>query len=501
MPQERARPARSAGVLLHPTSLPGPFGIGDLGPAAYRWVDALRKSRQTWWQILPLGPTGYGDSPYQSFSAFAGNPNLISPEFLIQDGLLTSQDVAGVQFSSEGVDFGSVIQFKVRMLEQAWERFRSGAAAGLREAFDHFRAQHGSWLEDYALFRALKDKHGGACWQQWEKPFLVRQPEALAQARGELEGVVGLHQFQQFLFFRQWLNLKGYARQQGIRILGDLPIFVSSDSADVWANPNLFMLDEQRRPSAVAGVPPDYFSETGQLWGNPLYHWEAMKQTGYSWWVARLRTSLEQVDLVRIDHFRGFQAYWEIPAGMPTAQIGRWVEAPGEDLFAALKKDLGRLPLVAEDLGIITPEVEKLRNDWQLPGMRVLQFAFDKPENRYLPHHYDPNTVVYTGTHDNDTTHGWYATISENESRLLHRYVPNIKDIGWDLMRLAWSSVADYAIAPLQDVLSLGTEARMNLPGRPSGNWSWRFQEGMLTNAILDRLADLTELYSRGPAQ
>ncbi len=506
---------RSAGVLLHPTSLPGAYGIGDLGPAAYAWVDALKRAKQKWWQILPLGPTGYGDSPYQCFSAFAGNPYLVSPDRLMQDGLLKRSDLAGSSFPAERVDFGQVIQFKIKLLRRAWENFQAGSAPALRPDFDQFCPEQASWLDDFALFMALKDAHGGASWLDWEMELVLREPAALAKARDPLYAEIAEHKFRQFLFFRQWNALKAYAQAAGIRVIGDAPIFISSDSADAWAHPENFLLDERRRPTVVAGVPPDYFSKTGQLWGNPLYNWAALKQTGYRWWIERLRATLAQVDLVRIDHFRGFEANWEVPAGMPTAEKGRWVEGPGADLFEALRAAFGdpsaeftpseaegrraSLPIIAEDLGVITPEVDALRERFRLPGMRILQFAFGgATEDRFLPHHYERNTVVYTGTHDNDTTRGWYASTTEQERDFVRRYLGcDGHDVVWDLIRLAWMSVADYAIAPLQDLLDLGAEARMNLPGRASGNWGWRFVEGQLTGAVLDRLGELTELYAR----
>jgi 4-alpha-glucanotransferase len=346
---------------------------------------------------------------------------------------------------------------------------------------------------------ALKDAHGGKSWQEWQPEVVLRQPAALDEARRKLAKTVGLHKFRQFLFTRQWRAVKQYANDKGIRLIGDVPIFVSGDSADVWANPDLFQLDERRRPRVVAGVPPDYFSRTGQLWGNPLYDWQALKTSGYRWWIDRLRATLEQVDLIRLDHFRGFEAYWEIPAGMPTAEVGRWVPGPGADLFEALKAGLDGLPLIAEDLGIITPGVDALRDRFHLPGMRILQFAFGgATENRFLPHNYERHTVVYTGTHDNDTTRGWYATIAEHERDHVRRYLARDGgDIAWDLIRLAWMSVADLAVAPLQDVLNLATESRMNLPGRPAGNWGWRYQEHQLNPGTLDRVAELTTLYGR----
>jgi len=496
----KRRTQRSAGLLLHPTSLPGPYGIGDLGPNAYHWVDALAYARQTWWQILPLGPTGYGDSPYQCFSAFAGNPYLISPDKLLEDGLIQPADVAGLNFPAGRVDFGPVIKFKEKLLARAWEAFKAGAAPHLRAEFEQFKHAQASWLEDFALFLALKDAHGGDSWLTWDAPSRMRQARALQRARADYTDAIGLHEFRQFLFFRQWTALKRYANEKGVRLIGDVPIFVASDSSDVWANPELFQLDAERQPTVVAGVPPDYFSATGQLWGNPLYAWDAHKRTGYAWWIERMRATLAQVDLVRIDHFRGFEAYWEIPAGMPTAQVGRWVKGPGADLFEALRGALGALPVIAEDLGVITPEVDALRSCFDLPGMRVLQFAFGgATEDRFLPHNYETrNTVVYTGTHDNDTTVGWYAAITEQERDFVRRYLARDgSDIAWDLIRLAWMSVADYAITPVQDILGLGSEARMNTPGTPSGNWSWRLTENQLTRATLDRLGDLTTLYAR----
>ena len=492
---------RSAGVLLHPTSLPGPYGIGDLGPAARTWVDSLARAQQQWWQILPLGPTGYGDSPYQCFSAFAGNPNLISPQLLVDDGLLESGDVANVHFPAEHVDYGAIIPFKYGILAQAWERFQGGRAAALKEAFDSFKRTNAGWLDDYALFMALKEAHGGKSWHEWPAPLRARESKALAAARKELSQRMARHQFQQFLFFRQWRGLKQFANERGIRIIGDTPIFVSADSADVWANPELFFLDAQRKPTVVAGVPPDYFSATGQLWGNPLYNWEALAKTQYAWWVGRLREMLKQVDLIRMDHFRGFEAYWEVPAGAATAQNGRWVKTPGAALLETLRRELGQVPLIAEDLGIITPEVEALRDAYHLPGMRVLQFAFDgKSENPYLPHNYVANTVVYTGTHDNDTTRGWYQSSPEEIKDRVRRYLGrDARDITWDFIRLAWSSVADYAIVPLQDLLDLGREGRMNTPGRAENNWSWRFTEGAIQPGVLERLTELTHVYGRAP--
>ncbi len=490
---------RSAGVLVHPTSLPGPYGIGDLGPGAYGWIDVLVHARQKWWQILPLGPTGFGDSPYQCFSAFAGNPLLISPQLLVQDGVLNHGDLEGLKFSANIVDYGPVIAFKTRMLARAWEIFQTGRGGNLRGPFEDFCKKQAHWLDDYGLFMAIKQAQNGKGWLDWPAPLRRHDSVALAKAQQELASSVGSHKFRQFLFFRQWQAVRNYARERGIGIIGDIPIFVSSDSSDVWANPQLFMLDAERKPTHVAGVPPDYFSATGQLWGNPLYKWEALAGTGYAWWIARLRTMLELVDIIRLDHFRGFEAYWEIPADAPTAQTGRWVKGPGSALLRRLREVLGNLPIIAEDLGLITPEVEALRDEFNLPGMRILQFAFGGgPDNPYLPHNYTRRTVAYTGTHDNDTTRGWFATAPERERDYVRRYLGRDgNDIAWDLLRAAWSSVADLAIAPLQDVLSLDTTARMNLPGRPAGNWGWRYTADQITPWVMDRLAEMTSIYGR----
>ena len=495
-----ANPPRTAGLLLHPTSLPSPFGIGDLGPAAYAWIDALVRAKQTLWQILPLGPTGYGDSPYQCFSAFAGNPYLVSPQQLVEDGLLDAKDFGPAIFPGEHVEFGPVINFKNHLLNQTWEAFQRGRGAALRPEFERFIQDEAGWLDDYALFMALKDSYQGRGWQDWPDPAKLRHASFLKSAKSDLAKAVGLHQFRQFLFFRQWQRLKTYANQRGIKIIGDIPIFVSGDSADVWSAPQFFALDAQRKPTLVAGVPPDYFSATGQLWGNPHYDWEALEKAGFSWWVARFKATFKLVDIVRLDHFRGFEAYWEIPAGSPNAVNGRWVKAPGRALLQMLRKTFGGLPIIAEDLGVITPEVDAMRRRFDLPGMRILQFAFaDDWRNRFLPHNFDRNTVVYTGTHDNDTTWGWYRTAPEKDRDHVRRYLA--KDGGdatWDLIRLAWASVARYAIAPLQDVLNLGTEARMNFPGKAQGNWAWRFQQQQLNPWLLDRLAEMTQLYGRG---
>jgi 4-alpha-glucanotransferase len=499
MTRSKSLSPRSAGLLLHPTSLPGPYGIGDLGPAARAWVDTLVRTRQTWWQVLPLGPTGYGDSPYQSTCTFAGNPLLISPDRLVEEGLLQRSDIKDPHLPADRVEYQPVTDFKRGLLKRAWDQFRSGAAQGYRGPFEEFCARHASWLDDFSLFLALKEENGNRSWTEWPQELVRREPGPLGAARGRLSDAIGQHRFHQFLFFRQWQDLRRYAHDRGVQLVGDIPIFVSPDSSDVWANPKLFQLDDRRRPRVVAGVPPDYFSRTGQLWGNPLYDWDALRSTGYSWWIARLQATLALVDVLRLDHFRGFEAYWEIPAGNLTAEVGRWVKAPGVDFLTRARTVLGGLPLIAEDLGLITPEVEAMRDQFGLPGMRILQFAFSDSKNPYLPHNFVPRTVVYTGTHDNDTTLGWFATLPDNERGFLRRYLPQASGgtIAWDLIRLAWGSVANYAIAPLQDLLSLPTEARMNLPGKAEGNWRWRFRSEMLTPEILDRLADFTDTYNR----
>lgn len=491
---------RSSGVLLHPTSLPGPFGIGDLGPAAYQWVETLAAMRQSWWQILPLGPTGAGDSPYQSFSAFAGNVDLLSPELLERDGLVTSRMWAGKSFPEGRVDYPAVTPFKAALLREAWNAFRGGSAGELKAEFEAFVARESSWLNDYALFTAIREALGGKATTEWPSDLLRRKPVALAAIEKELVTEVQMHRFGQYLFDRQWDALKQYAAERQVRIIGDAPIFVALDSADVWANPGEFLLDAELQPKVVAGVPPDYFSADGQHWGNPIYDWKRMAANGYSWWIARVQRQLRQVDLIRLDHFRGFRQAWHIPAGEKTAKNGTWVDGPGRDLFAAMKANLGGLPLIAEDLGLITPDVDELREAFDLPGMKVLQFALDTPKNPYWPHNFVPRSACYTGTHDNETTNGWWATLDHRARHYLSEYLGHpVQDAAWALLRLAWSSVSEIAIAPLQDVLSLGAEARMNTPGIAEGNWRWRFRRDQFQHGIIERLAGLTELYNRLP--
>ncbi|MCI0568912.1 MAG: 4-alpha-glucanotransferase [Acidobacteria bacterium] len=489
---------RSSGVLLHPTSLPGPHGIGDLGPLAHAWVDFLAEAGCSLWQVLPLGPTGFDNSPYQSFSAFAGNPYLISPELLQAEGLLEPQAAGGASFPSDRVDFSALIPWKVRRLDAAFGKYRETGSTKLRAEFEAFRSAHAVWLDDFSLFMALKEGHKGARWDEWPEALRRRGSDAMAGARRELAEGMERQSFRQFLFFRQWEALRRHAGSKGVRIIGDVPIFVSSDSADVWAHPDLFKLDETLRPTVVAGVPPDYFSPTGQLWGNPLYCWESHRSSAFEWWAARLRSALELVDLARLDHFRGFVAAWEVPAGRPTAEKGKWVEGPGGELLSRLGEVLGDLPLIAEDLGVITPDVEALRERFHLPGMKILQFAFSGPDNPFLPHSYPRNSVVYTGTHDNDTTRGWFEAAPEAEQDFCRRYLKSDgRDIVWDLIRAAWASPAAFALAPMQDLLDLGTAARMNLPGKPSGSWTWRMGEGDASPALAARLRELNYLYQR----
>ena len=494
---------RASGVLLHVSSLPSPYGIGDVGPAALAAVDRLKAARQSWWQALPLGPTGYGNSPYQCLSSFAGNGLLISPDCLIEEGLLRAGDCdEGRSLPKNAVEYNAVIPFKYKLLAMAWSNFSSTRRSALRVDYDQFCVDQAHWLDDYALFRALKARHGDAYYLRWPEEFVRREPAALARARRDLAELIEQIRFAQFLLFRQGRRLREYARAAGVRLIGDLPFFVSPDSSDVWANPELFLLDEHRRPQFVAGVPPDYFSAQGQLWGNPVYNWEALRRTGYRWCIERLRALLAHVDLVRLDHFRGFSAAWHVPAGAPTAQSGHWVPGPGAEFFEVVRQEVGTLPFIAEDLGLITPDVRALRDQFQLPGTRVLQFAFDgNSDNPYLPHNYIPNTVVYTGTHDNATTRAWFEALPQDQRRNVWNYLKrppgNSDEVAWELIRLAWSSVAGLAMVPLQDLLNLGAEARMNLPGSVEGNWCWRWTDEILPAPVLDRLRDLTTSLNR----
>jgi 4-alpha-glucanotransferase len=489
---------RAAGVLLHVTSLPGPYGIGDLGPNAFRWVDALSRAGQTWWQILPLGPPGCGNSPYQCFSAFAGNPCLISPQALARDGLLTRAELRDARNGQPGaVEYEHVSPIKGRLIARAWERFNGGAARPLHSPFEEFCAAQSGWLDDYAAFMTIREMNGAM--PDWPRDLHFYKPQTVEAVRHEWPDAVGRHRFAQFIFFRQLDALRDHAHGRGVKLVGDLPIYVSCDSADVWANPHLFKLDRRRRPTAISGVPPDLFARTGQCWGNPVYDWRAAERENYAWWVTRLKATFAQVDLVRIDHFRGFAAYWEIPAGQRTAVRGRWVRGPGPKLFDVLREKLGGLPVIAEDLGLITPDVVALRDQFNLPGMRVLQFAFGDRDNPHLPHNYLPNCIAYTGTHDNDTSAGWFASLTPKQRDKVRSYLCDADEHpARAMIRAAWGSVANLAIAPLQDVMGLGSEARMNYPGTAVGNWRWRMGDGDLKiPGLLDWLEDLTRVYER----
>jgi len=498
---------RASGVLLHPTSLPSHFGIGDLGQAAYAFVDFLAKSGQTLWQVLPLGPTGYEHSPYiMNFSTFAGNPLLIDLEQLAADGLLDSNALTPLtDVDVEKVDFEKVIAHKTHLLKQAHERFLTARSPDQYAKFTQFCQEQASWLDDFVLFMALLEANGGKSWHQWERAIARREPDAIKAQTEALQASIQYQQFIQFKFFEQWQKLRQYANDKNIKIIGDISIYVCHNSSDVWADPELFKLDPNTfEPAFIAGVPPDYFSATGQLWGNPVYNWEQAQKTDFAWWIKRFQVTLQYVDIVRVDHFRGFEAYWQVPAGEETAINGEWIEAPGEQFFTALEKALGTLPILAEDLGIITPPVEALRDRFDFPGMRILMFAFgDDANNAYLPHNYVRNTVVYPGTHDNDTAIGWWQQASATEKQFLAKYLgydsPDaIKDINWLLIRTALASVADLAIIPLQDLLDLDGRSRMNDPSYNAGNWRWRYRSSdLLTQELSDRLLALTQLYSR----
>ncbi|PID62936.1 MAG: 4-alpha-glucanotransferase [Gammaproteobacteria bacterium] len=498
---------RSSGILLHPTSLPGPFGIGDIGPAARQFIDRLADAGQGLWQILPTGPTGYRDSPYQCTSALAGNPLLISPELLLEAGWLDAADLALPAFPDERVDFGQASHWKRQLLERACLHFRERAAAPAREAFDRFCAEHRAWLDDYATFSALRAAHEFRPWTEWPEALALRDDAALSAWLGEHAHEVDRERFIQFVFYTQWQQLRDHAAQRGIRLIGDMPIFLAHDSSEVWTHREWFHLDPHGEPTVVAGVPPDYFSATGQRWGNPLYDWERLAADNYALWVNRMQGALELVDLIRIDHFRGFAACWEIPASEPTALHGRWVQGPGMHFFDALKESIGEnLHLIAEDLGLITEDVEALRDALGVPGMAVLQFAFEDIEDgygrsHYLPHHHRRTLCTYTGTHDNDTVRGWWNERRESERAPVRRYLrAGDEDIHWGFIRANLGSVADLAVIPLQDLLGLGSEARMNTPGTEEGNWSWRVSESQLAAADWNRLRELSRLYGRSAA-
>ncbi len=492
--------SRSAGILLHLTSLPGPHGNGDLGPSAYHFVDWLVLAGQQLWQMLPLGPGGLANSPYMSLSAFAGNPLVIDLEELKSHGWLTDADLASwPSFPENKVDFGRAIPLRTKALLTASRRFFAASTATDRTAFETFCRSERSWLDDYALFQALNEVHGGGIWTTWPAPLAKRDAAALRQARKDHADLVRHHQFVQWCFRRQWNALKRYANDRNVKLVGDIPIFVAHHSSDVWSHQELFHLNTKGEPTVVAGVPPDYFSVTGQRWGNPLYRWDVMKERKFKWWVDRFRATLALFDIVRVDHFRGFEGYWEIPASEKTAVKGRWVKAPGHELFTTVRRQLKDLPIIAEDLGVITPEVTALRDAFELPGMKVLQFAFaGGPENAFLPHNYGPHCVVYTGTHDNDTTAGWSRTATEHERAFAERYLATQgTSVTQAMIRAAFNSVADMAVVPFQDVLELGSEHRMNLPGTTDGNWEWRFSWTLVGPQHAERLYEWTALSNR----
>ncbi|MCA9735884.1 MAG: 4-alpha-glucanotransferase [Deferribacteres bacterium] len=503
---------RAGGILLHPTSLPGPYGIGDLGKCAQNFVEFLHNAKLGLWQVLPVNPTGYGNSPYQTLSAFAGNPLLISLDDLVSHGLLTKDDLhTTLEFSTDRIKYQDVMPFHAEKLHRAHENFRNGQAQHLKEAFERFCHENAFWLEDYALFIALKEAHDLQLWTYWSPELVKRDPLAISDWREKLATRINAARFNQFLFFQQWHALKAYANERNIKLIGDIPIFLAHDSADVWSNPHLFHLDEGGWPTVVAGVPPDYFSETGQLWGNPLYRWEILAEQNYEWWVKRFRTAFETVDIIRIDHFRGFESYWEVPAAADTAIHGRWVKGPGSGFFRSLEQQLGRLPILAEDLGVITDEVKALRDEFGFPGFRILQFAFDNNDDArsFLPHNHPRNCVVYTGTHDNDTSIGWYKNenggystrsveeVATARKQACEYFNSDGTQINWDFIRYAFASVANTALIPMQDVLGLGSKSRMNYPGRPNENWEWRYKEDDITPELSEKLRQLSKIYER----
>lgn len=491
---------RAGGILLHPTSLPGKYGIGTLGNEAYEFIDFLVRSKIKLWQILPLGPTGYGDSPYQCFSSKAGNPLLIDPEILYDEDLITREELEQmIMPETDSVDYAAVINARFAMLEKAFERFGNAPGKVHKQDLRYFVKSNGSWLNDYALFMAIKEHNKFKPWYKWTKSLRLKREEAVAPLEKALKKRIEFHKFIQYLFFRQWSSLKDYANENNIRIIGDIPLYVALDSADAWANPGIFEFDQDKMPLAVGGVPPDYFSEDGQLWGNPLYDWYRHKQQQYSWWVDRINFNLSLFDMIRIDHFRGFAAYWAVPYGEVTAKNGKWMPGPGKELFEVIYSRLGELPIIAEDLGVITPDVENLRDSFGFPGMKILQFAFDSAEeNDYLPHNYQKNSVVYTGTHDNDTVRGWFEKASVADRKMALDYMGCSSDkVVSCMVRLAWSSVSAISVVPLQDLLELGSEARMNTPGTTSNNWKWRCSPGHFTPELEKRLVRLAKMYGR----
>ena len=489
---------RTSGILMHISSLPSPYGIGTMGKEARKFVDFLDKAGQTYWQILPICPTSYGDSPYQSFSSFAGNPYFIDLDYLCKDKLLTKKECLSYEWGNnpEFVEYGTLYESRFPLLKKAYQRFKKA----LPDDFAGFCEKNSDWLEDYALFMALKDANGGIAWFEWDRDLKVRKPEAIAAAKEELAEDVEFWKMLQYLFFKQWTELKAYANEKGIQIIGDVPIYVAGDSADVWANPGQFYLDENLDPIDVSGCPPDAFSDDGQLWGNPLFRWDAMKKDGYTWWTKRIKAMSELYDVVRIDHFRGFDSYYAIPAKDKTARNGEWREGPGMDLFNALEKKLGRLNIIVEDLGYLTPSVKQLLKDTGFPGMKLIQFAFDsREESDYLPHTYPKNCVVYTGTHDNDTIMGWFKTAPKESVKYAKEYLRLNKEEGynWGTMKAVWGCVGDMAIVPMQDILGIGSEGRMNTPSTLGMNWKWRAVDGQITSALAKKVCKNMEIYCR----
>jgi 4-alpha-glucanotransferase len=503
---------RSSGILLHPTSLPGSHGIGELGGEARRFADFLKDAGQTIWQVLPLGPTGYGDSPYQCFSAFAGNPLLINLDTLVKRGYVKADDLnPQPKFPRESVDFGTLIGWKLPLLRKAAAEFRDKASDAERAAYEAFCMRHAAWLDEFALFMALKETHKYVMWTSWEPELALRDPQALERARRELHDQIEANKFVQFEFDREWAELKAHCARNNIRVMGDVPIYVAQDSSDVWAQRELFDLNDDGTPRVIAGVPPDYFSATGQCWGNPIYRWDVHAKTGFKWWIGRFQRAFEMVDMIRLDHFRGFAGYYEIPGTETTAVNGRWVKGPGAPLFEAVEAALGKLPILAENLGVITEEVEGLRTRFGFPGMAILQFAFGKDPQApdFKPHNYPRHRVAYTGTHDNDTVVGWWTSTGEgdsvrtpedvaNEMEFARQYLDTDgSEIHWEMIRTLMVSVADTVIFPLQDVMGIGTEGRMNLPGTSSGNWRWRYRAEELTLGLAARLREMVRVYDR----
>lgn len=489
---------RSSGILLHISSLPGDDGIGGMGKDAFQFIDFLANSNQKIWQILPLGPVGYGNSPYLSYSAFAGNPVFIDIQQLVADRLVLKSSVVSQHFKTKKVEFEKVEEWKTILFREAFEAFQKNFQR-FKDEYDTFMSLHSWWVDDYALFRSLKTKNNNTVWNTWDRDLVIRDKQALHEATKELHGEIDYHRFLQFIFFRQWFKLKAYANSKGVRIIGDIPLYVSLDSADVWANQDIFQLDADAKPILVGGVPPDYFSETGQLWGNPVFDWERVAARDFDWWLARIQVNLRMFDQVRVDHFRGLESFWAVAAEAKTAIVGKWLPAKGHELFLKLKEKFGNLNIIAEDLGVITPEVEKLRDDFDLPGMKILQFAFGSDsENSNLPHNYDSNFVVYTGTHDNDTALGWFNSIEKPERKMLRRYLRgNGKELVRQMIEYVWSSSAMTAIIPMQDVLGLDSDARMNTPGTATGNWDWRFSWPQIRSNHPLFIKEITKRYNR----